>query len=378
MSTARGSRYLARTKRNGIWQIDFTIGGQRIRESSGTADKAQASTLALARHTAEWNRHHGIAQPASGATRRAMTIGEACGRYSQEILAHGSRSDETAHLSVLCKRLGAVLPLSSVTNATVASLVSGMLGSGLSPATVNRYITTLGKLCHRAAEVWEADVGRWDRQHHRQAEPPGRQTYLTSEQAGALLDACCGHLRPIVYLVLSTGLRRDNAVLLTWDQVSLDMRRIVVTQKGRRPLGVDLTDGALDMLTGLPGVREGAVFRYGAVPCACKACSTHNLRGQAITSIRRPFAAAIRACGLDDLQNDDGRLHVHDLRHTFASALHAETGDLLLVRDALGHSSVKSTQRYAHLAAGRRRAEVNRAMAEFLSPDRRNQQGEVA
>lgn len=379
MTRMRGSRYLARKKRNGIWQIEFTIGGRRVRESTGTADKAAATELAEARYAAEWRRANGLALSPVPAIPRSMSIGQALDRFASEVCAQTryGRGSEISHLSVLRRGIGGDQPLSHVTNATVSDLVANMLSHGLGPATVNRYITTLGKLCARARDVWGVDVGDWHPRHHRQAEPPGRQTYLTSEQAGALLDACCGHLRPIVYLVLSTGLRRDNAVRLTWEQVSLDMRRIIVTQKGDRPLGVDLTDGALAMLAGIPGERQGAVFRYGAVPCACKACTTSSLRGKPITSIRRPFAAAVRACGLDHLSDDDGGLRVHDLRHTFASALHSATGDLLLVRDALGHASVRTTQRYAHLAPGRRRDDVNQAVGAFLlSPQDRK--GEVA
>lgn len=40
-------------------------------------------------------------------------------------------------------------------------------------------------------------------------------------------------------------------------------------------------------------------------------------------------------------------LKFHALRHTFAMRLYAETGDLFLVKQLLGHHSVKSTEVYA-------------------------------
>jgi hypothetical protein len=44
-------------------------------------------------------------------------------------------------------------------------------------------------------------------------------------------------------------------------------------------------------------------------------------------------------------------IRMHDLRHTFASHLYAQTKDLLLVRDILGHRSIATTQVYLHKLA---------------------------
>ena len=43
-------------------------------------------------------------------------------------------------------------------------------------------------------------------------------------------------------------------------------------------------------------------------------------------------------------------VRIHDLRHTFASWLVTEGVPLLEVSRLLGHSTVKMTERYAHLA----------------------------
>ncbi len=60
------------------------------------------------------------------------------------------------------------------------------------------------------------------------------------------------------------------------------------------------------------------------------------------TNFRRKWAGAVKGAGLDDFR-------FHDLRHTFASWARMGGADLLGLRDAMDHSSVAVTQRYAHI-----------------------------
>jgi site-specific recombinase XerC len=52
------------------------------------------------------------------------------------------------------------------------------------------------------------------------------------------------------------------------------------------------------------------------------------------------------------------RYSPHSLRHTFATRLYERTGDILVVKEALGHKAIGSTMVYARASADRVRAAV--------------------
>lgn len=77
--------------------------------------------------------------------------------------------------------------------------------------------------------------------------------------------------------------------------------------------------------------------------------------------LRRIVNGYLERAGLRSKINLDGetiRLSNHALRHTFATQVYEKSKDLLLVQNSLGHSSPKTTAKYAHLIDGIAAAEV--------------------
>ena len=72
--------------------------------------------------------------------------------------------------------------------------------------------------------------------------------------------------------------------------------------------------------------------------------------------VREMVKRVARKAGVSEVE----RVSPHALRHTFARNLYAETGNLLMVQKALGHSYVSTTQIYCHLVDG----ELEAAMRE--------------
>ena len=65
--------------------------------------------------------------------------------------------------------------------------------------------------------------------------------------------------------------------------------------------------------------------------------------GDRVKNVRKAFSTACRRAGIDNF-------HINDLRHTFASWLVMDGVPLYEVSKLLRHSSIKMTERYAHLA----------------------------
>src|SRR5690606_14263419 len=90
-----------------------------------------------------------------------------------------------------------------------------------------------------------------------------------------------------------------------------------------------------------------------ALPISIKPDLSAYLRGLAFPVGNRLFSgckgAFRKAVDRSGIELPDGQL-THVLRHTFASHFLINGGDILALQRILGHSDLKVTMRYAHLA----------------------------
>ena len=167
---------------------------------------------------------------------------------------------------------------------------------------------------------------------------------LPDLRAGAFAD----HLKPLVLISLQTGMRRGELFALTWHSVDLTARRITVhgaTAKSGTTRHLPLNSEALAVLRGW---RDQSSDKTGLV--------FPGKDGAAFNNVRRSWEGVLSAA-------DIKRFRWHDLRHTFASKLVMAAVDLNTVRELLGHSDYKMTQRYAHLAPEHKAAAVARLVS---------------
>jgi integrase len=137
----------------------------------------------------------------------------------------------------------------------------------------------------------------------------------------------------IIRLLILTGARRGEIQGLQWREVDL-ARRSIVLPDARSKTGarrIPLSDAAIEVLEGIK--RKGDfVFPANRV----NAASGHTV------GLPRAWRAIREEAGLDDLR-------IHDLRHSFASFAAEAGASLQLIGKALGHTQMRTTERYAHL-----------------------------
>jgi integrase/recombinase XerC len=145
--------------------------------------------------------------------------------------------------------------------------------------------------------------------------------------------------RVIFELFLGTGIRIAELVNLDIDDVDLDGKHIRIIGKGNVPQ-VKFLKSTLRTL-----LRDYLKERRRVVTGECTALFP-TARGTRLCDrqIAQRLKHWLDAAGIAK------HISPHGLRHTFATHLYARTSDLLLVKRALGHRDISTTEIYTHLA----------------------------
>ena len=215
----------------------------------------------------------------------------------------------------------------------------------LGPATSNKHLSALSALFEYAkSELFWTQVNPCS-QVIRRKEPPGRIRYLSDSERARLLQACRDSPSPILYdvvvIALWTGARKNEVLSARRSQVDLTpgWERIILAEtKNEDPHCLYLFGEAL-----------GIVKRIVAVPRIHTDFLFPNKAGNGPATIKKAWYPALAAAKIQNF-------HFHDLRHTTATMLAKVGCSLAVIGKVLGHRSIESTRRYAHitddLAAG--------------------------
>lgn len=286
-------------RRGNTWWVRFQIQGQRHAFSAGEgATFEQAKAL-------EAKIRQDIVRGKLG--QQVYTLEDAAVRWLE------SDAKYLKDYKKLVNNIKIIRPLIENTRITDAQEAAQRIKQefkSLKPATINRRLAIVRRLCTLA---WKWG---WVQTQVKIDLLPGeveRQVFLTIPEVIKLAKSA-GRSKWHVILAAFTGLRESEILNLNQAHAKDDVIILTNTKNGK-PRVVPLNKPAKAALK-----RLDYSIKYN--------------------QLRRDF----------ELARGDADIRFHDLRHTAASFMVRGGASMVAIRDLLGHSSLKVTSRYSHLA----------------------------
>jgi integrase len=292
-----------------IWYIDLPTAKGRLRRSAGTADKKEAQSFHDEIKARIWRQEKLGEKPPitwGGAVEKWLSIKPRGlpDRYRLRALSISPSTSIPLPLDLMESLLSGMKAGSY--NRCVSLLTAVHNSSGIAPPMIPRRPNPKGRTRWLSAEEWER-----------------LQKALKKESP--LLEQCAR-------FTLATGLRENNVLELTWDQI--DLRRRVAWLHGDQmkagvSLGVPLNDDAMAVLRERKGVHKRWVFGNPDYPLT--------------RASNRAWYDSVRSAGLSGFR-------WHDLRHTWASWAVMSGVRLEELMKLGGWKTYQMVLRYSHLA----------------------------
>jgi integrase len=302
-------------KRGETWWVSITHNGQRVRQSTFTADRREAQRIHDRIKSELWNTKRG-----------GFSLNDALKIW----LTERPRSDrDRSAIRVLLNNYPS-RPIHEVT----AHGISDALGSR-KPATKNKTLAIVNAAINLAHER-----GLCEKSYLKKIPVQNKRLrFLSHEEWAHLYANLPSHLQPICLFAILTGLRLENVLSLRWQAISLNNNALWVDSvdvKSGKALAVPLSSEAMQILHKLNEKRYAHDYVF-------------TFKGQPIGSIKTAWKKALVRADIDVVDGKSS-FRFHDLRHTWAS-WHVQRGTPLAVLKELGGwNSMDMVLRYAHLA----------------------------
>ena len=149
-------------------------------------------------------------------------------------------------------------------------------------------------------------------------------------------------------LFLGTGIRVSECVGMNISDVDLENNAFIVTRKGGNQVVLYYPPEVAEALADYIQERDGIEPVEGHEDALFLSLQRKRITQRAVQNMVKKYAAV--AAPLKT------RISPHKLRSTYATNLYNETGDIYLVADVLGHTSVDTTRKhYADMTDARRK-----------------------
>jgi site-specific recombinase XerD len=232
------------------------------------------------------------------------------------------------------------VPLEDATYLTISHYIDRLMRKRLAPKTINCHVNCIRQFYHYLRDEEGLAITNPVRRNHIQKMSRPLPRHLRDEQVEDFFDVVKGYRDKAMFiLMLRCGLRVEEVANLTMGVIDIKRRTILVEDgKGGKDRIVYMSNDALQALSSYLKARPASRARKIFLS------EKGESKGQPISirGIQRRMERYARKAKI--------KLSCHHLRHTMATQMLNADTDLSTIQDLLGHSSVKTTQRYCRIS----------------------------
>lgn len=279
---------------------------------------------------------------------KALSFGDVFAKYLV-LSQHNKRSEKSWKREEQLTRLHIMpvfknMPMEKIAQIQIERLKMNMADAGLTPRTIRYALAVIRQVFNYAAKVGlftgqnPAAGGKITRPQ----EDNRKNRYLTREEAALLLAELqkrSQEVHDMAMLSLFTGMRFGEVANLRWADVDLFQGIIMLrnTKSGKNRAAFMTTDIKKMLARRNPGGPDRLVF-------PARGCDNKPR-----TLIGNTYYQVVRKLFNQGITDKKQHVDFHTLRHTFASWLVERDTNLYIVKELLGHSDLKLTERYSHI-----------------------------
>jgi integrase len=332
-----------------VWIIDYTVDGRRYRKVLGTWPTMrddEARDLAIKVRAKARNGEHAeeIAPRArpSGVLGAPASMWHLASEWLDKVRRYKrtASADESVIRKYILPHFGPGTPVSSIRLIHVVKLHRQITDSG-SPIAANRVLSLMAAMFTYAEQLGLRPQNDNPCKGVEKNPENKREEYLTRKGVARLMEACELHsdrrIANLVRWLLFTGCRRGQALAAGWSDFETDDETGTITwvkpsahTKTRETHRVPLNKPAAELWCSMQAQATSRFLFPADDPM-------HHL-----VDVKKGWKSICKRAGVEGL-------HLHDLRHSYASALVMSGVPLAVVGKLLGHTQTATTLRYSHV-----------------------------
>jgi integrase len=339
--------------RNGVWWIRYNVSGRKIRVSLKTKSLREAKRLRdqiLAKRAT--GARFGIEAPVPRKEYTFAQVVEAWqqSRSAKELQPASLRDGEAVARLWLLPRFGK-RQASEITVKHIEQFIASLrttrseqTGALLSRAYVARICKYLGEIFRYAYKRQILNgPNPYEQLDKRPSAGPGRDVYLTVDEALRLLDKLTGETYYKTALALATGLRWGEIHGLAWADIDLDSQPSTITirrswqgdpKSETSATTAAISDDAAAVLRQWQAEQGSALYVFPN--------RAGETRKRAYRQEERRIAKAAREAGIIS------KVTPHVFRHTFATWAYERVQDPRKLQRLMRHASLHTSMGYVH------------------------------